>query len=769
MSRGISTAGLARASARRPWFVVAFWVLTFVAAIAASAFWLSDGLTQEAVLLNEPEAVAGLDLLTARNIREEEPLTETIVIHAAGATVDDPEFRRVVEATTAELRKLQREGIVAADDPGQNRQLVNYYELSELAGPEAAAGLVSADRHATLIPVTLAGDLSLATDNIVTFIDEVQATGTGGVEVLTVGFVSVGETFNRISEEDLAKGEGIGAGIALIILIIVFGALVAAGVPLLLSVFSIAIAIGITSVLGRFVEFSFFVTNIITMIGLAVGIDYALFVIERYREERRHGLTKQDAIALAGGTASKAVLFSGITVVLALGGMFLVPSNIYRSLGAGAILVVIVAVAASLTLIPAVLSLLGDKIDWPRRRNYDRVAVAAADRFDEASLHKGFWGRAAHLVMTHPAVSALLAVGVLVAASLPLVDLNRGFAGTDTLPPSDVREAFGILDRDFSAGSIAPVDIVVDLPRAEAETGIDNLVAALAESDNFIPGGETVRWNPDETTALVTTTLSMPTDASGAYLAIEELRDEIIPATLGDQAGDVYVTGVTALNLDFFGVVDDYTPWVFVFVLGLSFLLLTLVFRSIVVPIKAILLNLLSVGAAYGLLVLVFQKGYGADFFGFQTTPTIEAWLPIFLFCILFGLSMDYHVFLLSRIREHYDQTGRNRESVAVGLLSTARIITGAALIMVAVFSGFASGSLVMFQQMGFGLAVAVLIDATIIRSILVPAGMVLLGDWNWYLPSWLTWMPDLRVEGKPIHVPVPAPPPIFQPEGAAD
>jgi RND superfamily putative drug exporter len=366
-------------------------------------------------------------------------------------------------------------------------------------------------------------------------------------------------------------------------------------------------------------------------------------------------------------------------------------------------------------------------------------------------------------------VSALLAVGVLVAASLPLVDLNRGFAGTDTLPPSDVCEAFGILDRDFSAGSIAPVDIVVDLPRAEAETGIDNLVAALAESDNFIPGGETVRWNPDETTALVTTTLSMPTDASGAYLAIEELRDEIIPATLGDQAGDVYVTGVTALNLDFFGVVDDYTPWVFVFVLGLSFLLLTLVFRSIVVPIKAILLNLLSVGAAYGLLVLVFQKGYGADFFGFQTTPTIEAWLPIFLFCILFGLSMDYHVFLLSRIREHYDQTGRNRESVAVGLLSTARIITGAALIMVAVFSGFASGSLVMFQQMGFGLAVAVLIDATIIRSILVPAGMVLLGDWNWYLPSWLTWMPDLRVEGKPIHVPVPAPPPIFQPEGAAD
>jgi RND superfamily putative drug exporter len=231
---------------------------------------------------------------------------------------------------------------------------------------------------------------------------------------------------------------------------------------------------------------------------------------------------------------------------------------------------------------------------------------------------------------------------------------------------------------------------------------------------------------------------------------IHRLRDEVAPRLFGAVDGSVYVTGETAFSADFFTLVDQWTPIVFAFVLGLSFILLLVVFRSIVVPIKAILMNLLSVGAAYGAIVLVFQKGYLTDFFGFDKSPTIEAWIPIFLFCVLFGLSMDYHVFLLSRIREHYDLTGNNRESVAVGLHSTARIITGAALIMVAVFAGFAAGRLVMLQQVGFGLAVAVLIDATIIRTIVVPAAMALLGDRNWYLPRWLNWLPDVRVEGDP-------------------
>jgi putative drug exporter of the RND superfamily len=267
------------------------------------------------------------------------------------------------------------------------------------------------------------------------------------------------------------------------------------------------------------------------------------------------------------------------------------------------------------------------------------------------------------------------------------------------------------------------------------------------------------------TTALVSQPLDVDPTAPDAYAVIQRLRHDIVPSIFGDSADSVFVSGSTAYRQDFFDSSNDAVVPVFLFVLGLSFIILLLAFRSLVVPIKAIVMNLLSVGAAYGLLVLVFQKGYGADLLGFQQTPTVEAWIPIFLFCVLFGLSMDYHVFLLSRIREFYDRTGNNTESVANGLQSTAKIITGAALIMVAVFSGFAAGRLVMFQQMGFGLAVAVFLDATVIRSVLVPSSMALLGKHNWYFPAWLSWMPDLRVEGHVVEEPVP----VIEPSAPAD
>jgi RND superfamily putative drug exporter len=266
------------------------------------------------------------------------------------------------------------------------------------------------------------------------------------------------------------------------------------------------------------------------------------------------------------------------------------------------------------------------------------------------------------------------------------------------------------------------------------------------------------QWSEQDNLALIEVTLATNPNSAEGYDAVKHLRRNLVPEAFQGTPADVFVTGDTAFNADFFDTVDEWTPLVFAFVLGLSFILLMLAFRSIVVPTKAILMNLLSVGAAYGLLVLVFQKGYGVDFLGFQQTPTIEAWIPIFLFCVLFGLSMDYHVFLLSRIREHFDQTHNNRESVAVGLQATGRIITGAALIMVAVFTGFALGRLVFLQQVGFGLAVAIFLDATVVRSILVPAAMSMLGNVNWYLPGWLHWLPDLRVEGHPAPVPSPEP-----------
>jgi RND superfamily putative drug exporter len=319
--------------------------------------------------------------------------------------------------------------------------------------------------------------------------------------------------------------------------------------------------------------------------------------------------------------------------------------------------------------------------------------------------------------------------------------------------------------RDFQAGRLSPIKIVVDGKQGEADPGINNLLAAIS-NDPVLGSYEQPTWSQDGELAVVNISLTGDADSQIARDAIKELRSTVVPQAFAGVPATVYVSGDPAFNYDFRSLISTWTPIVFTFVLLLSFILLTLAFRSIVVPIKAILMNLLGVGAAYGILVLVFEKGYLHNVFGFEQTPTVEPWLPIFLFCVLFGLSMDYHVFLLSRIREHYDLSHRNRESVAIGLQSTARIITGAALIMVSVFFGFAAGRLVMFQQMGFGLGMAVLIDATVIRSILVPSAMALLGDRNWYLPSWLKWLPDLRVEGTPRPAVAPSAAPTVQPAG---
>ncbi len=740
-----STAGLARVSARRPWLIVGIWILLLLLAVGAGTG-LGDALTTDSTFSNRPESIRGDDLL-AQRMRggEDRPVTETVLVRSETLTVDDAAFQAVVEQTAADLR--------AAPDVVSG--VYTYYDAAA-AGSEEAVGLVSADRHTALVAVTLVGDIEAAADNAEAYLDIIKAQGQDGIQVLTVGDISGGEEFTRLAEDDLVKGEGLGLVAALIILVIVFGALVAAGVPIVLAIVSIITAMGMTAVLGRAMDLSFFILNMITMIGLAVGIDYALFIVSRYREERRRGRPKQQAIEIAGGTASKAVFFSGSTVVLALLGMFLIPTTIFRSLGAGAILVVIAAVAATLTLVPALLSLLGDRIDWPRRRRYDEQTVAAQAIYDHETIHRGFWGRITRIVMARPVISVVLTAGLLIALALPYIDLHRGTAGVETLPESDLKTAYELLIRDFPAGRLAPVEIVINAPRSDAvNAGIDRLTTAMAADPVFGPAAP-VQWNDTGDLALLDVQLMVESNTKEAEDAVATLRDDLIPAAFSGTGAEVLVAGAPAESADFEAVLSDYTPIVFAFVLGLSFLLLMLAFRSLVVPLKAILMNLLSVGAAYGVMVLVFQKGYLHSFFGFQQTPTIEGWVPIFLFCVLFGLSMDYHVFLLSRIREHYDQTHDNRESVAVGLQSTAKIITGAALIMVAVFAGFASGTLVMFQQMGFGLAIAVILDATVVRSVLVPATMALLGDRNWYLPRWLTWLPDLRVEGAPpVTVPV--------------
>jgi putative drug exporter of the RND superfamily len=732
----LSTEALARGSARRPRLTLGLWLAAIVVAGWLSSQFLAEALTTDANFTNDPEAKQAADLIEQRF--GEEGVTEVFILGSEDSIVQEPAFQRSVRA-------LQERAIDAG------AEAVTYYDTRDQT-------MVSDDAHMTLMPVTFEDtrDLSGHLPVIDSLIEE--ANDSDVLSAQSFGAISLEEDFSTIAEEDLARGETFGVIVALIVLVLVFGAVVAGLVPIAMGITSIAVALGITALVGRAVDFSFFVTNMITMMGLAVGIDYSLFIVSRYREERFKGREKVDAIAAAGGTASRAVFFSGMTVVLALLGMLLIPTTIFRSLGAGAIFVVVTAVLASLTLLPALLGLLGDRV------NSLRLLRRKGDLGSESS-HR-FWNGITRRVMGRPVVSLLLGAGILVAAAFSYFDIDTGFAGVSTLPESSrSKQAFNVLAEEFSGGLNSPVEVVVDgdVDSSGVQTAIEDLRDLVADNELF--GSSQVRVNDAQDAAIVSFPINADPQSATATASIDQIRDEYVPQAFGGTAATVLVGGDTAFNKDFFDLTDTYTPIVFAFVLGLSFLLLTLMFRSIVVPLKAIVMNLLSVGAAYGLIVLVFQKGYGAELLGFRQVEAIEAWLPLFLFSVLFGLSMDYHVFLLSRIKEHYDQTGDNSESVAYGLRTTGGLITGAAAIMVAVFGGFAAGELPMLQQMGFGLAAAVLIDATLVRSVLVPASMRLLGNLNWYLPRWLGWLPDMAVEGR-VHAPAE---PIVLPEIAAE
>jgi putative drug exporter of the RND superfamily len=714
------TGRITRFAARHPWWTLGGWVLLVVAAVGVSGAMKASSNTATA----GTEATKAEDLIEQR-LRAETPPEEFIIVESGTTTADDPAFAGFVDTLVADIEAVDEVESVASYRNG-------------------GEGLLSEDGHTALITATLTGDKVDAADTAKPLVAVVDAAdGTDGFRVTTVGFGSVEGEITSELEKTLKQGELIGIAVALVVLIIVFGAVVAAGVPIIVALLSIFVAIGATALVSNAVEMSEFVVFIITMIGLAVGIDYSLFIVQRYREERAHGMEKIEAITMAGATASRTVFFSGMAVAIALAGMLIVPDPVFRSFAVGAILVVAVTVVAALTLLPAVLSLLGDRINW--------LSLPFIGKRGEIKGSGGLWGLTTRAVTAHPVVSVVISGGLLVVLALPVLNINLGTVGISTLPEeSDPRHAFNVLNEEFSSG-VLTADIVIDSPDVnapEVQGSVDELIAAMNEDEFF--GASTVEKNESGDLALITT--AMPGDFSSAESksALERLRGDYVPAAFDGDTAEVFVGGPTAETVDSVQVQKDYLPFVFAFVLGLSFLLLMVAFRSIVVPAKAVAMNLLSVGAAYGILVLVFQEGVGTKLLGFQESPVIESWLPLFLFAILFGLSMDYHVFLLSRIKERYDETGDNRGAVAYGLRHTASIITGAALIMVAVFAGMASGDLVIFQQVGFGLAVAILIDATIIRMVLVPASMELLGDWNWYFPRWLAWVPDVRVEREP-------------------
>jgi RND superfamily putative drug exporter len=712
--------------------VVAAWIVVILLAFFTVGTMLAyEG---EIEITNQTESGRALDVLAegfpqdpAAAGRE---ISEVVVVRVDEGDVESTATKDRVAQLGDELRGAGAEEVVTyADDDT----------------------LVSSDGDATAVLVGLGFD---AEDNVPAVFEVVQRLDDEpGYTAAVTGEWTSDADVNELSLEDLKKGElFFGAPAALLILLLVFGAVIAGLVPLILAIVSILVALALVALLAQVYDLSVFTQNMLIGMGLALGIDYALFTLSRYREERLQGRSEPDAIATSGATAGRAVLFSGIAFVLAMFGLLLVPSSIFRSLAAGAILVGVVSVVAALTLLPAVLSLLGDRINSVRIPYFGRAA-------EQAGREGRFWGSIVRWVMRRPVLSLALAAGFLLFLAAPVLVLETGSSGPSTIPDRyESKQGYLLLNEEFPGETTEPVVIAVagDVESPAVQNALGRLEEELASRSIF--GEPAVETNEDGTVASVTVPIAGDSIADPAVDAVRDLRSEAIPRAFEGTDAEVYVGGNTAEELDYHETVDHWLPIVIVFVLGLSFILLTIAFRSIVVPATAILMNLLSVGAAYGLLVLVFQEGYGNELLGLREADTVEAWVPLFLFAVLFGLSMDYQVFLLSRIRERFSQTNDNEAAVVFGVGSTARLITGAALIIIAVFWGFAMGDMIMFQQMGFGVAVALLIDATIVRSVLVPATMKLLGRRNWYLPSWLRWLPDVRVEGtEPRARPEPA------------
>jgi putative drug exporter of the RND superfamily len=728
------TGKIAGAAARHPWRVIAAWVIVLAIALATMVT-AGDRFTMNEEFRTDLESRVADELITTRlNGGTQDPAQERIIVSSTERTVDDPAFATVVASISATLSAH-----------AEVSSVTTYYDSRQDA-------LVSFDRQRTVIVATLAGDPEDAVQNALPVLETIESlhAPAPGFEVLTLGTASVIETTTATAEAGIARGESIGIVVALIVMVVVFGSLVAAGLPIILTIVALLVTTGVAMAASRLFGLNAAVMQMIAMIGLAVGIDYTLFIVSRYREERERGLAVVDAVTRAGETASKAVLFSGLTVVVSLLGMLIVPWNLMTSV-MGAIAVVMVSVLMTLTLLPAVLGLLGDRINRGRLPviGYRRPAAGAT-----SGKGSGVWGWTSRAVMRRPLISLIASAGLLLFLGSFTFSLHLGYANLSNLPEDSTSiRAIEIFQRDFPGADYQPATIVVaadDVTTPQIQSALGELLATLQADPSF--GAVTTVTSPGNDLIRVDVALNGDGESDQAIAAIERLRNDYIPAQFDATPATVHVTGSTASMMDVVDLARTYLPIVVAFVLAISFLLLLLAFRSIIVPLKAISMNLLSVVASYGLMVLVFQHGVGAKLLGFQQVPRIDAFVLLFLFCILFGLSMDYHVFLLSRIKEQFDLSGNNEQAVAAGLRSTGRLITAAALIMVGVFGGFAAADLANLQQFGFGLAAAVFLDATVVRMILVPSSMALLGNRNWYLPAWLSWLPVVHIEGTPAH-----------------
>lgn len=651
-----------------------------------------------------------------------------VTARGGGLKASDPEFRAGVDDVIARIEQT----------PNTEEVLSPYGKGNE--------GQISKDGTAALVTFSIKGD-SDATD---TRVDSTLAATKAAqdahpdLRIEQFGDASADKALSASLDDDFKRAEFLSLPITLVILIVAFGAFVAAGVPLLLGITAVIGTLGLVAPISQIVPMEESASSVILLIGLAVGVDYTMFYLRRKMEERDAGRSNEDALEFAAATSGKAVLISGLTVLIAMAGMFIAGNAVFSSFAIGTMLVVAVAMLGSVTVLPAVISKLGDKVEKGRvpfigrlrHRNHGESRV---------------WGFVIDHSLRRPVAAVVLSAGLLLVLALPALHMRTINPGAAGLPHDlPIMQTYERIQAKFPGGPL-PAMVVVeakDVTTPEVQQGIKALTATASGPTNTIV-------SPNKEVAIVSIPLpgNGTDDTSDAALAT--LRDTTIPQTIDRVAGtQTNVTGMTAGSKDFNDRMNSRLPFVFAFVLGLAFLLLLVTFRSVIIPLKAIVLNLLSVGAAYGVMTWIFQDGHLEGLLNFESVGGITSWLPLFMFVILFGLSMDYHVFIISRIREAFDRGESTEDAVAHGIKATAGVVTSAAVVMVAVFAIFATLSMIEFKQMGVGLAVAILLDATLVRAVLLPAAMKLLGDRNWYLPRSLRWLPKWEHESapEPVH-----------------
>jgi uncharacterized membrane protein YdfJ with MMPL/SSD domain len=717
------------------WKTAVFGWLAFVIAVAYVGVGMAGLKTIKTQDANVGQAHTADTILKHSAFKQTDPQTELVLVQSKTLTVTAPAFRATVQDV---LRSI-------AGHPG----------MKNLQSPYAGgnADQISKDRHSVLVTWEMKGTYDSAKKLIdpLTAATATVAARHPSFYVGEAGSISSGKALDALFTKQIKQAGTRSLPLTLIILLVVFGSLVAAFVPLLLALSSVVATVGIVSLISHLIPMDQSVAEVILLVGLAVGVDYTLFYLKREREERAAGREHRAALEAAAATSGRAVLISGMTVIVAMAGLLFTRDKTFVSFGIGTMLVVLVAMIGSLTVLPALLSKLGDRVEKGR--------IPWLSRLRRPSGENRVWSKVLTPVMRRPALWAAIAGGVLLAASIPVLHLHTAQSGLDALPTN--APTVGTLDRvqKTFVGTAQPAVIAVKTPStdsAEFKNAVLGIRGDVADS-SLLRGPVHVDTDPRGGVARITLSLAGGGVDATSYRALAELRDDVLPSTVGQLPDtDWAVTGNTAASYDYNAKMKASAPYVFGFVLLFAFLLLLVSFRSLVIAAKAVLLNLLSVGAAYGLVIAVFQWGWGENLLSFRSNGGIAVWLPIFMFVILFGLSMDYHVFILSRVREAFDRGLSTEEAVEHGIKTTAGTVTSAAVVMVGAFGIFASLPFLDFKEMGIGLAAAVLIDATIVRGVLLPATMKLLGDWNWYLPRWLHWLPRLD-HGEALPAPSPA------------